>query len=103
MRVDPVSSKSDLEEFVELAYRIYAGDVNWAPPLRSDVRWVLDEAKNPFWKHAKRGLFLARKDGRVVGRIAAIVDDEHNQVHEERIGFFGFFGHRPAWMGSARW
>ncbi|MEO8585706.1 MAG: hypothetical protein ABI584_06075 [Acidobacteriota bacterium] len=91
LRVEPVSSKSDLKEFVELAYRIYAGDVNWAPPLRSDVRWVLDEAKNPFWKHAKRGLFLARKDGRVVGRIAAVVDDEHNRVHEERIGFFGFF------------
>ncbi|HTS03283.1 MAG TPA: N-acetyltransferase, partial [Thermoanaerobaculia bacterium] len=60
-------------------------------PLRSDVRWMLDVSKNPFWHHAKRELFLARKDGRVVGRIAAIVDDEHNRVHGEKTGFFGFF------------
>ena len=52
---------------------------------------MLDAAKNPFWKHAKRELFLARRDGKVVGRIAAIVDDEHNRVHGEKIGFFGFF------------
>jgi GNAT superfamily N-acetyltransferase len=91
LRVDPVSSSSDLKEFVELAYRIYAGDADWPPPLRSDVRWMLDEAKNPFWKHAKRTLFLARRDGRAVGRIASIVDDEHNRVHGEKTGFFGFF------------
>jgi ribosomal protein S18 acetylase RimI-like enzyme len=91
LRIDPVSSSSDLKEFVELAYRIYAGDPSWPPPLRSDVRWMLDEKKNPFWKHAKRKLFLARKGGRVVGRIAAIVDDEHNRVHAEKTGFFGFF------------
>ena len=84
VRVDPVSSSSDLREFVELAYRIYAGDPSWPPPLRSDVRWMLDEAKNPFWKHAKRKLFLARKGGRVVGRIAAIADAEHNRVHADK-------------------
>jgi GNAT superfamily N-acetyltransferase len=91
VRVDPLSSPPDLREFVELAYRIYAGDPSWPPPLRSDVRWMLDEAKNPFWKHAKRKLFLARRGGRVVGRIAAIVDAEHNRVHGEKTGFFGFF------------
>ena len=91
LRVDPVSSSSDLKEFVKLAYRIYAGDPNWPPPLRSDVRWMLDEAKNPFWKHAKRRLFLARRAGKVVGRIAAIADAEHNRVHADKTGFFGFF------------
>ena len=91
LRVDPVSSSSDLKEFVGLAYRIYAGDPNWPPPLRSDVRWMLDEAKNPFWKHAKRRLFLARRAGKVVGRIAAIADAEHNRVHADKTGFFGFF------------
>ena len=91
VRVDSVSSSSDLREFVDLAYRIYAGDRSWPPPLRSDVRWMLDETKNPFWKHAKRRLFLARRDGKVVGRIAAIADEEHNRVHGEKTGFFGFF------------
>jgi GNAT superfamily N-acetyltransferase len=91
IEISAVASSGDLRAFVDLPFRIYAGDKNWAPPLKSDVRWMLDTAKNPFWKHAKRALFLARKDGRVVGRIAAIVDDEHNRVHAERTGFFGFF------------
>jgi GNAT superfamily N-acetyltransferase len=52
---------------------------------------MLDTKKNPFWKHAQRQLFLARREGKVVGRIAAIVDEEHNRVHQEEIGFFGFF------------
>jgi hypothetical protein len=89
--VSPVSTGRDLGSFVELPYRLYAGDPDWAPPLRSDVRWMLDEKKNPFWKHARKRLFLARRDGRVVGRIAAIADDEHNRVHGDRTGFFGFF------------
>jgi GNAT superfamily N-acetyltransferase len=89
--VSRVADGRDLEGFVELPYRLYAEDPHWAPPLRSDVREILDTAKNPFWKHARRRLFLARRDGRVVGRVAAIVDDSHNRVHADRTGFFGFF------------
>jgi GNAT superfamily N-acetyltransferase len=89
--VSRVADGRDLKGFVELPYRLYAEDPHWAPPLRSDVREILDTAKNPFWKHARRRLFLARRDGRVVGRVAAIVDDSHNRVHADRTGFFGFF------------
>jgi GNAT superfamily N-acetyltransferase len=91
IEISAVASGADLREFVDLPFRIYADDKDWAAPLKSDVKWMLDLAKNPFWKHAQRKLFLARKNGKVVGRIAAIVDDEHNRVHEEKIGFFGFF------------
>ena len=86
-----VSSRKELKEFVELPYRLYADDPDFVPPLRFDVRWMLDPEKNPFWKHARRTLFLARRDGRVVGRIAAIADDEHNRVHADRTAFFGYF------------
>jgi GNAT superfamily N-acetyltransferase len=91
IEISAVASARDLREFVDLPFRIYADDKDWAAPLKSDVKWMLDLSKNPFWKHAQRTLFLARRDGKVVGRIAAIVDDEHNRVHEEKIGFFGFF------------
>ena len=91
LQIEPVDGAAGLRAFVELPYRLYAGDRNWVPPLRSDVRWVLDERKNPFWSHAKRRLFLARRDGRVVGRIAAIADEEHLRVHGDRTAFFGFF------------
>ncbi len=89
--ISEVSSRSDLKAFVEFPYRLYAGDANFVPPLRSDVRWMLDPARNPFWHHARRTLFLARRGGRVVGRIAAIADDEHNRVHSDQTAFFGFF------------
>jgi len=89
--VSEVSSRRDLKEFVELPYRLYAADASWVPPLRSDVRWMLDTAKNPFWKHAQRTLFLARRGGKAVGRVAAIADHHHNRIHGDRTGFFGFF------------
>ena len=91
IQLTPVSSGADLREFVELPFRIYLGDPSWVPPLRSDVRWIVDPKKNPFWQHARRELFLARRDGRVVGRVAAIVDESHNLVHGDRTAFFGFF------------
>src|SRR5688572_12733901 len=89
--VTPVSSASDLRAFVALPHRLYEHDRDWVPPLGRDVRWVLDERRNPFWNHARRMLFLARRGGRVVGRVAAIVDREHNRVHRDRTAFFGFF------------
>lgn len=91
LSVSEVSCRKDLNAFVELPYRLYAADADFVPPLRSDVRWMLDPAQNPFWRHARRTLFLARRGDRVVGRIAAIADDEHNRVHSDRTGFFGFF------------
>ena len=91
LSLSEVSSQADLREFVELPYRLYAADPDFVPPLRSDVRWMLDPAKNPFWRHARRSLFLARRGGRGDGRIAAIADDEHNRVHADRTAFFGFF------------
>jgi len=89
--VEQVQDSRGLREFVDLPYRLYDGDPSWVPPLKSDVRWILDQAKNPFWQHAWRRLFVARDGGRVVGRIAAVVDDAHNRVHEDKTAFFGFF------------
>ena len=51
----------------------------------------LDTKKNPFYKRAAREMFLAVRDDRVVGRIAAIENKSHNEFHEDRVGFFGFF------------
>jgi GNAT superfamily N-acetyltransferase len=87
----PVRGRSDLEAFVELPYRLHRGLPGWTPLLRRDVRATLDPARNPFFDHAERELFLARRGGRVVGRIAAIHDRLHNETHRDRVGTFGFF------------
>jgi hypothetical protein len=55
------------------------------------VRDLLDTKGNPFYRQAERALFIARQDGRVVGRIAAIENRAHNTFHKDRVGFFGFF------------
>lgn len=63
----------------------------WIPPLRAMVRDALDAAGNPFYREAERALFVAERDGRPVGRIAAIENRAHNRHHDDRVGFFGFF------------
>ena len=52
---------------------------------------MIDRKNNPFYKHATMEMFLAERDGEAVGRIAAIINDNHNKEHNENIGFFGFF------------
>ena len=52
---------------------------------------LLSRTKNPFFEHGEAEYFLAERDGVVVGRIAAITNRLHNETHEDRVGFFGFF------------
>jgi GNAT superfamily N-acetyltransferase len=59
--------------------------------LRRDVAALLSRSKNPFFEHGEAEYFLAERDGVVVGRIAAISNRLHNEIHGDRVGFFGFF------------
>lgn len=93
IRIREVRSSSELRRFVDLPWRIYnaADHPQWIPPLKRVVRDALDERKEPFYRNAGRALFLAERDGAVVGRIAAIENRAHNAVHADRVGFWGFF------------
>jgi GNAT superfamily N-acetyltransferase len=93
VEIMPVESSRDLRRFVDLPWKIYnaADHPQWVPPLRIAVRDALDTKANPFYRQADRQLFLAFRGGRPVGRIAAIENRAHNQFHDDRIGFFGFF------------
>jgi len=88
--VRPVSGRRDFGRFIDYAYTRNACDPHWIPPLRLSERQRLTP-KNPFFAHADCALFLAWRHGVVVGRIAAIDDRLHNQVHADNIGIFGFF------------
>lgn len=91
LQVEPVRSKAERRQFITVVWNIYQDDPNWVPPIIADRKKLLDPKKNPFWSHTDVELFLARKDGHVVGRIAALVNHNHNDVHKEKVGFFGFF------------
>ena len=86
-----MDGKKALNEFVELPFTLCRNEPHWVPPLRIAVKELLDRKKHPFYANAEAEFFLARQDGQVVGRIAAIVDRAHNRFHGEEAGFFGFF------------
>ncbi len=89
--IKPVKSKKEFKQFLKFPWKIYKGDPYWVPPLFIEKKQILNKEKNPFFKRADMEMFLAEKNGELVGRIAAIKNDAHNEVHNENIGFFGFF------------
>jgi GNAT superfamily N-acetyltransferase len=89
--IQPVTNQRGLREFIEFPFKLYRDDPNWVPPLIEERSAFFNPKKNPFWEHARGKLFLAWRDGKVIGTIGAVVDDNHNQVHAERTGAFGFF------------
>lgn len=91
IEIIPVQSKKELKQFIQLPYDFYKQDKNWIAPLYLERTELLDPKKNPFFDHAKVQLFLAKKNGKIVGRISAQVDDEYEKFHQEKVGNFGFF------------
>ena len=89
--VVPVESRADLRRFIDLPWSIYRDDPDWVPPLRRGVRAAFDTAKHPFHLHSEVQPWLALRGGQVVGRICAIRNRNHERVHEEAVGFFGWF------------
>jgi len=88
--VQPVESRRDLKEFIELPYRLHSTSGVWVPPLRLERRLFLNRRLNAFFSHGDAQLFLARRDSRVVGRLSAHYDDAFNAFHANRWGMFGF-------------
>jgi GNAT superfamily N-acetyltransferase len=94
VKVEPVSNRGDLTDFVNLPFDLYRDDPNWVPPIKAEVKKLLDQRKHPFYdggREAERELFIAREGHRTVGRVAAILNHAHNRVHQENVAFFGFF------------
>ena len=88
--VRAVSSSRDLREFIELPYRLHSTSPQWVPPLRLERRMFHSRRMNAYFKHAGAQEFLARRDGRVVGRVSAQVDGAYDAQHGPGTGMFGF-------------
>jgi hypothetical protein len=86
-----VERGTELRDFINLPWKIYADDARWVPPLKKEVRRMLDARRHPFWEFSERILFLARRGTETVGRIAGIIDRHYNQFHNEKMGIWGFF------------
>jgi GNAT superfamily N-acetyltransferase len=89
--IRPVRTSAEKKAFVEFPWQLYRNDPNWVPPLVSMAYEAVDTEKHPFYEFARLALFTAWRGERMVGRIAAIDSPRHNEIHEDRVGFFGFF------------
>ena len=91
VQIRKVLTKADRKAFVELAYALNAGDPNWVPPLKDEVRGLITPGKNPWFEHAEAALFLALRDGKPVGRISAQVDQLVLEHMAPGLGQWGMF------------
>ncbi len=91
MAVDivPVETKAELERFIRVPMRLSAGDPNYIPPLMFERREALSKTVNPFFQHADAQFWLARQDGRDVGRISAQIDHLARTDLAAPAGYFG--------------
>lgn len=81
----------DTLPFIKAQWLFYGNDPLFVPPVIFDRKKLLNQKKNPFFTHAEMQLWLAERDGKVVGRIAGIVNRAHNEKYHDKVGFWGFF------------
>jgi len=91
IEVKKVTNKSELNQFIRFPWQIYKDYKHWVPPLIMEQKKLLNKNKNPFFKDADADYFLAYKNGKIAGRIAAIKNDTHLKYHDDESGHFGFF------------
>jgi GNAT superfamily N-acetyltransferase len=91
VEVNAVRGFRDLGRFIDLPFRLHANHPLWVPPLKLERRLFLSPRMNAFFTHGEAAYFLARRDGRVVGRISAHIDHAYNSFHDDASwGWFGF-------------
>lgn len=91
IEITAVRSRAEQKAFIQFPFDHYAGDPNWIPPILMEERGLLNFKPHPFYQDGAIQCFMAKQNGKVVGRIAAIIDGSHNRFHKEQRGMFGFF------------
>ena len=90
VEIREVGSLHELKQFIDFQYTLYRGNRYWVPPLRSDELKSLKKDKNPAFDFCDAHYWLAYKDGRIVGRVAGIINKKYNDVWKARSARFGW-------------
>ena len=85
------SSRADVNTFVQFHYDLYRGTPQWVPPIKDDIRTMLNRSKHPFYEHSDAEFFVAKDHGKVVGRIALLENKPFNKYHDTRKASFYLF------------
>jgi len=86
-----LKNKKAVNEFLKLPFDIYKDIPQWVPPILSDIKVMIDPTKHPFYEHSDAECFMARQDGKVVGRICAMENKPFNTYHGTHIAQFYLF------------
>ena len=89
-QVEP-SDRAAVGRFLRLPFHLYAGHPLWVPPLLMDAATQLNPSRHPFYEHSEADFFLASRDGKDVGRIAALENRPYNRYHQTRQAQFYLF------------
>ncbi|MCD6116978.1 GNAT family N-acetyltransferase [bacterium] len=88
--IKEVKDISDLREFISFPYKLYAENKYWVPPLRFDEINTLRKDKNPAFDFCEAKYWLAYKGGKVVGRIAGIINNRYIAKWKNKYARFGW-------------
>lgn len=91
LTIEQVTTPRQLQTFIKVAWQVYQNDPHWVPWLYFERLEFFDKTKNPFFEHSEANYFIARRHGKPVGSIAAILNRRHNEFHNENTAHFGVF------------
>jgi GNAT superfamily N-acetyltransferase len=91
IEISEVNSRRERDAFIKFQWQIYSNDPAWVPPLIVERKAFLNRNRHPFYRHGDAALFLARRNGNIVGRIMASDDPNYNSLHQTNVGCFGLF------------
>ena len=84
-------NRKDVSAFIQFQFDLYKNDPNWVPPFRNDVAMMMNRKKHPFYEYGEADFFLAYRAGRIVGRIAALINPHFNDYQKKKVLSFCLF------------
>lgn len=91
MELIEVKDKRSARDFLDVARKIYIDDPNWICPLDEDINAVFDHRKNTFFTHGDAIRWVLKSDGKLVGRVAAFINEKKAYTYKQPTGGMGFF------------
>lgn len=91
LEIIPVTTRQLQKEFVEFQFTLYKDCPQFVPPFKNDIYMMMNEEKHPYYEHSIADFFLAKRDGKVVGKIAALENRVFNKAHDKHDSEFYLF------------
>jgi hypothetical protein len=91
LKLHRVGQDANLSAFIDVPHTTQGHDPYWIAPLPLLEKPRLTPGKNPWFQHGEAALWIAERDGKLVGRISAQIDHSHLALYKDATGFFGFF------------